>query len=295
MIVQIFYLFVSHVSLKVLPNVYQYIYSKCRNHQVWRSLGRKHVFMVGATGRIGRVLAMKFAERGMSIVLIDRDESKLLRLKGQIDKLAECYIHVIGRSRNNSLSFVDRYDVGVLVNCDFMLDEYPGHFVEKPVEDVMNFNLIGRMLFIKRVLINMMENRYGYVLNIGSLAGEFPAPLYSAFGSSEHALRSLSESLYYELEAYNINVEYISTGYMLQDDSKILSLLNPSVDVFAESVLSIFGSGRMSVPYLPHFLLYLLFLCIPSPFLGRLLFRKSQRIMMEMKDAETILYEPKTK
>lgn len=294
MIIQIFYMVISHISLKVLPNIYQHIYSRCRSHQVWMSLRRKDVLISGATGNIGRGLAMKFAERGMRVILVGRDEAKLKELQKYVQKSSECYVHVANHTRSNNLSFVDNYDIGVLVNCASFNDSYPRYFVEQSIEEIVNVNLMGTMLLTKRVLANMMENRYGYVLNIGSLIGEGPSPLHSAFGSSKHALKCLSDSLYYELETYNVNVEYVNAGSVISD-TKGFSMFAARSDKFAESVLSTFGSGRMSVPYIPHFLLYLLLLCIPSPILGRLAFHRNQKIMAKVKEKEASFIESKTK
>lgn len=288
MIVQLFYLVVSHISFKVLPSIYQYIYSRCRSHQVWMNLRKKYVLISGATGKVGRGLARKFAERGMGVILVGKDEGKLVELQMQINKIAECHVYVVSHGRSN-LSFVDNYDIGVLVNCAGCSNEQPSYFVEQPIEETMSISLVGTLLLTKRVVANMMENRYGYVLNIGSLMCEAPTPLYATFGTSKCALRSLSDSLYYELETYNINVEYINAGYVAPGTSGCegASLFVPNTNRFAESVLDMFGSGRMSVPYLPHFIQYLILLCIPSPILSRLILYRNQQTMARMKEGES--------
>lgn len=293
---QIFYLVISHVSLKVLPNIYQHIYSRCRSRQVWMSLKKKCVLITGATEKTGRGLAVKFAERGMRVILVDKDKCRLEELQAQISKIGECCVYHVSHGRGSSLSFVDKHDIGVLVNCTGFTDECPAYFVEQPVEEIM-MDLVDIMLFTKRILANMMENRHGYVLNIGPLVCGFPNPLCSMPEDSKYAIKSLSESLYYELETYNINVEYVNAGRISSHttDAKGSSLFVPSTDRFAESVLNTFGSGRMSVPYFPHFLLYLLLLCIPSSLLSRLIFRRNQRIMAKTKEKRLSLAESKMK
>lgn len=287
MIIQLVYLCVSYMLLKVLPTIYQYIYSRCRNHQVWARLRKKYVLINGATGRVGRGLAMKFAERGMKIVLVGKSESKLARLHAAIEKVTECHMHIVDYNRNGSLEFVDRYDVGILVNCAGTAYDSPAYFVEQSVEEIININLIGTMVLIRHVLINMMDCGYGYIINVGSLAGEASSPLYSAFGCSKHALKILSDSLYYELEGYNINVEYMGVGDVSAGaPNEASTLFRPSPDVLGASILGTFGSAKMSVPYLPHFLLYLLILCIPSPLLSRLILHRNRQEMIEIRDRE---------
>lgn len=287
MIAQMLYLALLHVSLKVLPNVYQHIYSRCRSHQVWRNLRRRYVLVADAGCSIGQELAIAFAENGMRVVLAGRDEARLQELCCAISKHAECHVHVVGG--RSSLSFVDGYDVGILVNCAAAGDEHPAYFVEQSAEEASSACLLSTILLTKRVLANMMESRHGYVLNIGTLA-DAPSPLFSASGCSAHALKALSDSLYYELETYNINVEYVRVG----QTSEHSSLFAPSACRLAEAVLSTFGSGRMSVPYIPHFLQYLLILCIPSALLGRMAFYRNQQIMNRARE-DANLVDLKTK
>ena len=115
---------------------------------------------------------------------------------------------------------------------------------------------------------------------------DVPGPLYSSYGCSKAGLISLSNSLYYELEECGINVEYAYFGYMCQGISgqDTSSVLRPSPMVLACSILGMFGSGKSCIPYLPHFLVYLMIICIPSPLLNRLiLFCNRQRMIDERK------------
>ncbi|CAD26421.1 HYPOTHETICAL OXIDOREDUCTASE SHORT CHAIN DEHYDROGENASES/REDUCTASES (SDR) FAMILY [Encephalitozoon cuniculi GB-M1] len=296
MIIQLIYLGVSYIMLKVLPTIYQYTYSKCRNHQVWEGLRKKYVVINGATGKIGRGLAKKFAEKGMKVLLVGRSESRLIRLHAAIERMTECHMHIVDYKRSNNLSFIDRYDVGILINCASTMEDSPAYFVEQSIEEIMNVNLVGVMSLTRYVLVNMMDCGYGYVINIGSLMGEASTPLYSAFGCSKQALKALSDSLYYELEGYNVNVEYMGVGDMSSEGcGEKPSLLRPSSDTLAESILSTFGSAKMSIPYLPHFLMYLLILCVPSPLLSRIVFHRNKQRMFEMRSRESSFEDQKAK
>ncbi|KAG5860540.1 putative short-chain alcohol dehydrogenase [Encephalitozoon hellem] len=287
MVIQLIYLTVSYMLLKVLPIVYQYIYSKCRSHQVWEGIRRKYVLINGATGKVGRGLAKRFAERGMKVLLVGRSESRLTRLHAKIERMTECHMHIVDYKRSPNLSFVDKYDIGILINCASTIKGSPAYFVEQSIEDIMNANLVGVMSLTRYVLINMMDCGYGYIINIGSLMGEGSTPLYSAFGCSKQALKALSDSLYYELEGYNVNVEYMGVGGVSsEEDGERPSLLKPSSDTLADSILNTFGSSKMSVPYFPHFVLYLIMLCIPSPLLSRIVLRKNKQEMIEMRNRE---------
>lgn len=296
MIIQLIYLGASYILLKVIPIVYQYIYSKCRNHQVWEGIRKKYVLINGATGKVGRGLAKKFAERGMKILLVGRSESKLARLHTKIERMTECHMHIVNYKRNPNLSFVDKYDIGILVNCASAMKDSPAYFVEQSVEEIMNANLVGVMSLTRYVLVNMMDCGYGYVINVGSLMGEASTPLYSAFGCSKQALKALSDSLYYELEGYNVNVEYMGVGSVSsEDDGEKPSFLRPSSDTLAESILNTFGSAKMSVPYFPHFVLYLIMLCIPSPLLSRIILRRNKKEIVEVRNRELNLRSQKVK
>ncbi|ADM12047.1 putative short chain dehydrogenase [Encephalitozoon intestinalis ATCC 50506] len=296
MVIQLIYLGVSYMMLKILPTIYQYIYSKCRNHQVWEGLKKKYVLINGATGKVGMGLARKFAEKGMKILLVGRSESRLTRLHAKIGRMTECHMHIVDYKRNPNLSFIERYDIGILINCVSAIEDSPAYFVEQTVEDIMNANLVGVMSLTRHVLVNMMDSGYGYVINIGSLMAEASTPLYSAFGCSKQALKTLSDSLYYELSGYNINIEYMGVGNVsCEDYGEKSSFLRPSSDTLASSILGTFGSAKMSIPYFPHFIMYLLMLCIPSPLLSRLVLHKNRQEMLEMRNNESSFEERKVK
>ncbi|KAH9410935.1 short chain dehydrogenase [Ordospora pajunii] len=295
MIVQVLCIYAAYMLSNVIPAAYQYIYSRCRNHQVWDDIKGRHVLINGATGSIGAALALEFANRGMKIVLVGKNESKLVKIHLKISQITECHMYIIDYTKKNNFDFIDKYDIRVLVNCVGTANTSPGYFVEHPFEEIIKTNLEGPVVLMKRILANMMENGCGYVLSIGPLMENVPSPLYSSYGCSKAGLVSLSNSLYYELEECGINVEYAYFGYMGQskDGQDSSSVFRPSPRVLACSILSTFGSGKACIPYLPHFLVYLVIICIPSPLLNRLIFFSNRQKMIDERKRMASCYKDK--
>ncbi len=74
------------------------------------------------------------------------------------------------------------------------------------------------MNFAKSIMISMVEKHKGYIVNIG--LGEFgrPCPYFSLNAAIHTAFKILSESMYYEMMKYNVNVEYMEIESYNDDD-----------------------------------------------------------------------------
>jgi 17beta-estradiol 17-dehydrogenase / very-long-chain 3-oxoacyl-CoA reductase len=278
----------SFFLIRIFHKIFHFIYSKMRSHQVWEHLENRHVLITDANSPAGRALALKFAGRGLRLVLLGRDEDGLVELSNTINKQVDCTYHVISYIKPGNLAFLDEYDIGILVNCTDSSDEHPGYFVEQPVEEVVHINLLTPMLITKKVLVNMMACKYGYVLNMGSFVDRMPCPLYSAYGAAKEAFRSWSNSLYYELLQYNVKVEWIYTGLGAPKEGKASKhgFFAVTADEFADSLIKTFGSSRTSVLSHRHLLQYLFLTCLPYPILGRVILNKNTKVMNRKKEID---------
>lgn len=99
--------------------------------------------------------------------------------------------------------------------------------------DVMKVNYFAPMQIIQQCLPYMIQQKYGRIINIGSIWIEFSKPLRTAYSASKSALHSLTKSLTSEYAKFNILTNTISPGFIatdltfqnnsLQDIEKIIS------------------------------------------------------------------------
>lgn len=93
----------------------------------------------------------------------------------------------------NSLQFIDVLvnNVGTVNdNCEyFTLIESNTH------ESIINVNIISYTKMIEMVLPKMVSQKRGIIINVGSLAGLVPTPLYAVYSSSEFSFYKFSNHL----------------------------------------------------------------------------------------------------
>lgn len=83
--------------------------------------------------------------------------------------------------------------------------------------EVMKVNFFSPMQIIQECLPYMISQKYGRIINIGSIWIEFAKPLRSAYAASKSALHSLTKSIAVEYGEYNILANTISPGFIATD------------------------------------------------------------------------------
>ena len=106
-------------------------------------------------------------------------------------------------------------DINILINC-------AGQYIYKPIEKMefdeisylVDLNFKSAYVLSSLVIPEMKKNKWGRIINIGSISGmvgEANASLYSA---TKAALSGLTKALALEVAQYNITVNQINPGWV---------------------------------------------------------------------------------
>jgi len=229
-----------------------------------KALG-KWAVVTGATDGIGKAYAFELARRGMNIVLVSRNPTKLAAVAKEIEEVHPVATKVVAAdfTRTDIYEAIEEalrgLDVGVLVNNVGVGYEYP-EFLEK-VEDphkfcsnLINANMqsVARMSLI--VLPAMKANKRGLIINISSMSGASPMPLLTLYASSKTFVMSFSRSLEVECEGSGVMVQCIMPGFVVTNMSKLkrASLQHPSPATFVSSALATVGGASVCAGYWVH-------------------------------------------
>jgi 3-oxoacyl-[acyl-carrier protein] reductase len=88
---------------------------------------------------------------------------------------------------------------------------------EEDFDEIIAANLKGPMNFTKAVSEQMIKQKQGHIVNIGSLAGMRGRAGLSAYTAAKSGLRGLTLSSARELGRFNVMVNMVLPGFMLTD------------------------------------------------------------------------------
>ena len=181
----------------------------------------KRVLITGASSGIGKEFAYSFASRGFDLVLLSRSKEELENLKQTLERdySVDVAIIVCDLSKPGSGQAVYDYchknnlEVAVLVNNAGYGDynEFLYADIEK-LEGIIELNNRALVALTYYFVKDMKENKYGHIINVGSVASFMPGPYMAVYYASKAFVLSLSMSLREELKPYNIHVSTLCPG-----------------------------------------------------------------------------------
>jgi len=115
---------------------------------------------------------------------------------------------------NRVLATFSRIDI--LVNNAGVAGEHIGppltNLTGEDWDHTYSVNVKAIFLMCKAVMPHMVNQKYGKVINISSVAGKRPSPTLPAYAASKAAVISFTDALAQELGPYGINVNAICPG-----------------------------------------------------------------------------------
>lgn len=172
--------------------------------------------LTGATGGIGRAIALQLAPQCSSLILMGRDTQKLEALKNELSNTAANIQIVSGDLCDDSTSvrLMDaisaQQGINLLINnagiSQFKSFEQQS---DKDITQLMLTNLISPMLLCKQ-LLPLLKKEPSQIINIGSIFGYLGFPGFSSYCASKFGLRGFSQSLRRELSDSSVSVRYFA-------------------------------------------------------------------------------------
>jgi NAD(P)-dependent dehydrogenase (short-subunit alcohol dehydrogenase family) len=215
----------------------------------------KVCIVTGGAKGIGRNIAEAFCKEGANVCIWDLDIKTLNALQKILiqnnnslkNKIIIQKVDVTNSSeiREAIIKILEKFGViHILVNNVglYTIDDITKED-EKNWNRIIDTNLKSVFLCIKEVLPNMIENRYGKIVNISSVSGKkesiFASPSYCA---SKAGIIGLTRCVAAQTAKYNINVNCVAPAIT---DTDIISILG---DTKIKSALNSIPLGRIGRP-----------------------------------------------
>lgn len=198
-------------------------------------LKNKHILLTGATGGIGKHLALMLARKGANLALAGRDVQKLQALADEIISKGGNAICIVAdfakpsaaqqliTETNQKFGSID-----VLINNAGLLD-----FIQledqspQRVEQVIHTNVTALIQLSQAVLPQFKAANRGHFVMIGSILGSLGFPYYATYCASKFAVHGFSQALRRELVDTSIGVTYVAprTVSTPMNDANTLAML----------------------------------------------------------------------
>jgi len=181
----------------------------------------KIALITGAASGIGKATAITFAEKGAKVVILDMDAEKLEHTKAKIKEIgADVLSYVCDISNQERVNEVTEDvlknfgKIDILVNNAAIFRSY-SDFLATPIEEwkkYIDVNIMGIVYFTKAVLPQMIENGYGKIVNVASVAGVYGNANMAHYSATKGAVISMTKALAKEVIDKGVTVNCVSPG-----------------------------------------------------------------------------------
>ena len=178
------------------------------------------VLLTGGSRGIGASIKSLFQSKGHEVWAPTRDEMNLFDIPYIEDTRFDVVINNAGTNLISELTEFNYHE-----------------------DSIMKLNYFSPLHIIKQCLPHMIEQKYGRIVNIGSIWTKLSKAGRSNYSASKCALDSLSRSITAEYTKYNILCNTLSPGFIATD----LTYKN-NTDEELESIKSQVPLGRLGNP-----------------------------------------------
>ena len=188
-----------------------------------RELEGKVSLVTGASRGLGRAIALQLAALGSEIaanyLTSDEKANELVQeIEGQGGEvmLVKADVADAGSVRAMTRQIVDRWGkIDILVNnAGIVKDNLLPRMADDDWDRVINTNLRGAYLCTKFALRSMMEQFWGRIINIASLAGLVGNIGQANYSAAKGGLIAFTKSVAREVGSRNITVNAIAPGFI---------------------------------------------------------------------------------
>jgi NAD(P)-dependent dehydrogenase (short-subunit alcohol dehydrogenase family) len=174
----------------------------------------KAVLITGCSSGIGHATALRLSRAGWSVYATARRPQSLAALEQ-----AGCRTLALDVTNEQSMqSAVEQVQsaegaVGVLINNAGYSQS--GAIETVPIELAraqFETNVFGLVRLTQLVLPAMREQRWGKIVNLGSMGGRLSFPGGGLYHASKYALEAISDALRFELRGFGIDVVLLEPG-----------------------------------------------------------------------------------
>jgi 3-oxoacyl-[acyl-carrier protein] reductase len=208
------------------------------------SLDKKNALVTGASGDIGRSIAVALHEAGAQVIISGTRLEPLEALKRELGERVHIILCDLSDKDEvrlligNAIETLGSIDI-LINNAGITQDNLFMRMSDDEWNNVINVNLSSTMQLCRGVLRGMMKSRWGRIVNISSVVGVTGNPGQANYAASKAGVIGMSKSLAYEVASRGITVNCVAPGFI---SSAMTDKLN---DKQKDSIISSIPSNCM--------------------------------------------------
>ncbi|AMQ56753.1 SDR family oxidoreductase [Algoriphagus sanaruensis] len=231
------------------------------------SLSGKKIAFSGATGVLGKTMAVHLAKEGAELLILGRTPEKVSDLVSEINSHGgKAWGYYVDVTDEDSISKVAQVIEAQHGHIDILINSAGGNMpgaVVRPDQNfldldtdalrkVMDLNYLGTVLPIKALLPLMLKKGKGNILNISSMAASRPMTRVMGYASAKAAIDNLTKWLSVELaqkHGPNFRVNAIAPGFFLTEQNRtLLTEADKTLTVRGKQIISHTPMSRFGKP-----------------------------------------------
>ena len=208
------------------------------------SLDGKNALVTGASGDIGKSIALALHSAGAQVIISGTRLEPLEALRNELGDRVQIILcdlsdkDAVQLLPNKALESLGSIDI-LINNAGITKDNLLMRMSDDDWNDVINVNLFATMLLCRGVLRGMMKSRWGRIVNISSVVGVTGNPGQANYAASKAGLIGMSKSLAYEVASRGITVNCVAPGFIST------AMTDQLTDKQKDSIISSIPSNRM--------------------------------------------------
>ncbi len=194
---------------------------------------QRWAFISGATAGIGCATAALLARQGYNLILNGRRKDRLQEISARLILENKIEVNLAGFDVSD-LKAVKEYfatnpevakKTEVLINCAGLakgIDKLQNSEMAD-WDEMIDTNVKGLLYLTRLILPQMIAQKRGHIVNLGSVAGRWTYPSGAVYAATKFAVRALSEGLRMDLMGTPIRVTNIEPG-MVETEFSLVRL-----------------------------------------------------------------------
>ena len=169
----------------------------------------KTALVTGASSGIGEATVHLLVKNNIKVYALARRKNKL----NQLTKKTGCTPIVMDIRDSKSLEKLKKYEIDILVNNAGLGRGFTKIFntKSKDINTTIDTNVNALLQLLRCITPNMVKNKRGHIINIGSIAGLYPLSS-SVYGGSKGAVHLINQNLRIELSGTGVRCTEINPG-----------------------------------------------------------------------------------